>query len=193
MPVHHFKEVHRLYVAAPPERVFDAIKAVTADEILFFRTLVWLRRFGRGGAESILNPPRRVPILEVATRTGFQLLADERPRELLVGTVVIAPDGARRDLAPEAFRTLSAPGYAWAAMNFVVEPDEAGGAWVTTETRVVATDAVSRRRFGRYWRAIHPGSALIRRMWLRAIRTRGESAANAAATPGTARRTRRRA
>jgi len=29
--------------------------------------------------------------------------------------------------------------------------------------------------FSRYWRVIHAGSALIRRMWLRAIKRRAES------------------
>jgi hypothetical protein len=33
------------------------------------------------------------------------------------------------------------------------------------------------RRFALYWRAIYPSSALIRRMWLRAIRERAERAA----------------
>jgi hypothetical protein len=52
-----------------------------------------------------------------------------------------------------------------------------GGGWtrLTTETRVYATDASSRRRFAGYWRVIYPGSALIRRMWLRAVRERAEA------------------
>jgi hypothetical protein len=39
---------------------------VTADEIALFRTLTWLRRFGRPGPESMLNPPPHVPVLDVA-------------------------------------------------------------------------------------------------------------------------------
>jgi len=60
-------------------------------------------------------------------------------------------------------------------MNFLVEPDGRGGSLLSTETRVFATDAVARRRFAVYWRVIYPGSALIRRMWLRAIRLRAEA------------------
>jgi hypothetical protein len=41
---------------------------------------------------------------------------------------------------------------------------------------VFATDPASCRRFAVYWRVIYPGSALIRRMWLRAIRLRAERA-----------------
>ena len=47
--------------------------------------------------------------------------------------------------------------------------------WKLTGGRVHATDASARRRFAAYWRVIYPGSALIRRMWLRAIRVRAEA------------------
>ena len=43
-------------------------------------------------------------------------------------------------------------------------------------TRVYAADASARRRFAAYWRVIYPGSALIRQMWLRAIKRRAEAA-----------------
>jgi hypothetical protein len=46
---------------------------------------------------------------------------------------------------------------------------------VTTETRIYATDASAQRRLALYWRVIYPGSALIRRMWLRAVAHRAES------------------
>jgi hypothetical protein len=44
-----------------------------------------------------------------------------------------------------------------------------GGTSVTTETRVLAPDAGSRRAFRLYWLVVGPFSALIRRRWLRAI------------------------
>jgi hypothetical protein len=62
-------------------------------------------------------------------------------------------------------------------MNFVVTPDGPNGSIVTTETRVFASSASACRRFAVYWRVIYPGSAIIRRMWLRAIerRARGQT------------------
>lgn len=175
VPVFQFNEVHRIHVDAPPDRVFASIKAVTAPEILLLRTLTWLRRFGRPGPESILNAPERLPILDVATKTGFLPLAEAPNREILVGTVVMAPRGLGGERTPEWFKALAAPGVAKAAMSFFVEPDGSGGAWVTTETRVAATDAGARRRFAVYWRVIYPGSAIIRRMWLRAVKRRAET------------------
>jgi hypothetical protein len=57
-------------------------------------------------------------------------------------------------------------------MNFKLDADEAGGTRLSTETRVFASSPAARRRFALYWRVIYPGSALIRRMWLRAIERR---------------------
>jgi hypothetical protein len=175
-PVYHFVEVHSTQVMASPEVVHRAARDVTAGEIPVFQLLTWIRRFGRSGSENILNVPDDAAILDVATRTGFLLLADDAPREILIGTVVLAPDGWTRADAPtaEAFKTLRGPGFATAAMNFLVTPDPSGGVRLSTETRVHATDSASRRRFGIYWRVIYPGSALIRRGWLRAIRLRAE-------------------
>jgi hypothetical protein len=51
---------------------------------------------------------------------------------------------------------------------------------LSTETRILATDEAARRRFGRYWVVIRPGSAAIRVVWLWAIRTRAERAQTAA-------------
>src|SRR5687768_6139166 len=47
MPAWQFNEVHRARVDATPEKVYDAIKRVRADEIAFFRTLTWIHRGGR--------------------------------------------------------------------------------------------------------------------------------------------------
>lgn len=178
LPAYQFHELHALHVAAPPAAVWRAIHEVTADEIRLFQTLTAIRRFGRPGPESILNVPEGRPILDVATRTTFMTLASVPEREVVVGTVVAAPDGWRRREAatPEAFRALVGPGFARAAMNFAVAPDGRGGTLLSTETRVHATDAASRRRFAAYWRVIYPGSAIIRRSWLRAIRRRAERA-----------------
>ena len=177
-PVYQFHEVHSIRVNAPRERVYGAIKQVTADEIRFFRTLVWVRRLGRPGPESILNPPEDAPLLEVATRTSFLLLAEEPGREIVMGTVVAAPPGflPRSNPTGEDFKALRAPGFAVAAMNFLVEEDGPGACLVTTETRIYAADTPARRRFSVYWRLIYPGSALIRMMWLRAVKLRAESA-----------------
>jgi hypothetical protein len=174
-PAWQFREFHARKVAASPDQVFDAIKRVRADEILLFRTLTWIRRGGRPQPPNILNAGMRESLIDVATGSGFVVLAEDPPRELLIGTVVAAPTGTRAPLTPEVFRSRLQPGFALAAMNFVVTPQGAGESTVSTETRVFANSPAARRRFAAYWRVIYPGSALIRRNWLRAIERRAES------------------
>jgi hypothetical protein len=149
---------------------------VPAEEIKLFRTLTWLRHPRRpwsSAEESILSPPVRKPILAVATASGFMTLAEEVEREIVLGTVVVS---SRPDLydSPRGFRELAEAGNAKAVINFLVEPQAEGWCRLSTETRVFATDRVTRLRFAAYWRIIAPGSALIRVEWLRAIRRRAE-------------------
>jgi hypothetical protein len=178
VPAYQFAESHAIRIAAPRQRVFAAIRDVTANEITLYRTLTWIRRFGRPGREDILNPPRDEPLLAVATRSGFIKLAEEPGREFVLGTLVVTPPRWRptkdKKLTPDDFKSLHAPGFALAAINFRVEDAAEGETLVTTETRVFAMDDSAKRKFAAYWRVIYPGSALIRVMWLRAIRRRAE-------------------
>jgi hypothetical protein len=156
MPAWQFNEVHSIHVNAPPQKVFDSIRPVTAGEIRFFRTLIAIRRLGRPLPPGILNAPENESLLDLATRTSFRYLANDPPRELVVATIVVRPRAVI------------------ATMNFLVMP-ERDGSRLSTETRVYANTDSARRRFAVYWRVIHPGSDIIRRSWLRAIKRRAES------------------
>lgn len=171
MPAWQFREFHSIRIAAPPARVYEAITSVRAEEISLFGALTWIRRGGRPLPESILNAGNRDPLIDVALRGGFIRLADDAPRELVIGTAVHTPRGARDTLTLRLFLE-PPPGYALAAMNFLVAPDGPNASIVSTETRVYATSHAARRRFAPYWRVIYPGSAIIRRMWLRAVERR---------------------
>ena len=99
MPRWQFRERHSIRIAATPQSIFEAIRRVTAREIFLFRTLTFIRRLGGDGRESILNAPPDEAILDVATRTGFRYLANEPPREIVVGS----------DIAPEIFAAIASP------------------------------------------------------------------------------------
>jgi hypothetical protein len=175
LPSWEFQELHTIRIHAPLERVDRAVREVTADEIQLFRTLTWIRHPWGRRRPGILTPPENEPILDVALRTTFLRLADEPRRELVVGTIVCCRRSGVRDV--EAFARLQEPGFAKAGMNFLMSDDGGGWTRLSTETRVHATDAHARRRFQAYWRTIYPGSALIRVMWLRAIKARAEKEA----------------
>ena len=176
-PVYQFSESHSIQIHSSRERVYEAIRQVTAGEIKLLRTLTWIRRLGRETPPGVLNAPQNEPVLDVALRSGFLLLADEPGHEIVIGALVRVPAGWRpsKKPTPDGFKSLSAPGFALASMNFLIEEAGPNRCVVTTETRVFTTDPSSRRKFGEYWRVIYPGSALIRRMWLQAIKKRAES------------------
>jgi hypothetical protein len=183
-PAWQFREVHTITIAAPPARVFEAIKRVRADEISLFRTLTWIRRGGQPLPPSILNAGADKPLIDVALQSGFVRLADDAPHELVIGTVLLAPPGTTGTLTPQVFQKELRPGFVLAAMNFLVTADGSGRSVVSTETRVFANSPSARRQFAVYWRVIYPGSAIIRRMWLRAVARRATGPDRATAEPG---------
>src|SRR3954453_3503405 len=177
VPVYQFNEVHRIEVNAQCSKTYDAVTKVTGNEIQLMYALLWIRRMGRRGPESILNLPDNTPVLEVALRNTFLKLAEDPPRELVVGTVVKRPENTalRVRQHPELYGRISEPGWAMGTMNFLLVPNGDAGCTVTTETRVFATSPDARRAFAAYWRVIYPGSSLIRHMWLKAIKERAEA------------------
>jgi hypothetical protein len=62
VPSYEFSEAHSVQFKGARSQAFAAVKAVTADEVLFYRTLAWIRRFGRRFAEGVLNPSKGVPL-----------------------------------------------------------------------------------------------------------------------------------
>jgi hypothetical protein len=174
LPTFHFNEVHATTVEASPPRVMRAIREVSPDEIRFFRGLMLVRGFGRRAGD---RADVSRSLLDGALRRGFLVLAED-DCELVLGAV-----GRFWRLSGETIRLASArefldfdrPGCAKAAVDFRLDDAGSGRTRVTTETRILGTDTDGRRKFGRYWRVIHPGSAFIRRMWLAAIKKRAES------------------
>jgi hypothetical protein len=177
LPAYDVNEVHSTRVAAPPDRVMAAVREVTSREVPLVVVLMALRTLP---AMLLRRRPFRLrrdlgrPVLAQATRGGFVVLA-ERPDELVLGLVgrFWTSDGGVFGIEGGDFVAFDAPGFAKAVMDFRAQGVD-GGTVLTTETRIRGTDEEARRRFRRYWRVVMPGSALIRRAWLRAVRKRAE-------------------
>jgi hypothetical protein len=177
LPDHDAGELHSTRVAAPPHRVLAAVRELTSREVPLLVGLMALRTLP---AVLLRRRPLRLrrdlgrPILGQAVRGGFVVLA-ERPDELVLGVVgrFWTSDGGLERIEAADFADFEAPGFAKAVMNFHARAAD-GGTLLTTETRIRGTDEDARRRFRRYWRVVMPGSALIRRAWLRAVRRRAE-------------------
>lgn len=176
MPEPQFAERHAVRVSAPPERAWQAVRALDLGRSPLIRTLFALRSlpglFGekRPGARA-LGLTR-----EGLLRSGFVLLAEQPPREIVLGLAgrFWTPTGGLTRVEPDEFREFRRPGLALAAWNFTVLPTDEGSL-VATETRVRCTDDEAYRRFRRYWRIVRPFSGLVRREALRAIRRAAEA------------------
>jgi len=168
MPAYDRREVHQRTIAAPPAAVWDAVHGLSSDELTVMRALMGLRTLGRRRADG------GRPVLDGFRRMGFEVVAEEPGRELVVagiGRFWELSGGLRRVEGREHFSGFDEPGYAKVAFNFRLDDDR-----LSTETRIAGTDAHARRRFGLYWLLVRPGSGLIRREWLRAIAKRAQSA-----------------
>ena len=180
MPQYDFGEVHSTVVEAPPERVFCAIRDLTPRDILLFRTFFWIRSLPAqliGKRASSFDAAQ--PLLQQFLNAGFVVLAESPNKEIVLGTIgqfwklwggSFTPIADGQD-----FLAFDTPGYAKATLNFYLDERPSNtSVSLRTETRIYVPDPATRRKFSLYWRLVHPGSALLRRTWLRAIKRRAE-------------------
>jgi hypothetical protein len=180
VPEYDFGEVHSTRLSALPKRALEEIKLVNLGEMSLVRLLFAVRSIpARVGGKRGLPSEKAESLYEQMLDFGFVLLAEEPGRELVFGGIgqMFKASGGLKPVFRDAdeFVAFGEPGYAKVAMNFSVGRVD-GSTELCTETRVLATDAASRRRFGRYWWLIRPGSALVRRSWLGAAKRRAEPA-----------------
>ncbi len=150
------------WIAAPPETVWTALHGV--------------RLFGLP-VTLVLGGARFLPVVLSGRVSGrlhdrpfldalpIPLLASQAPSSVVFGgalkpwRLIGGEQGPSLDAAQ--LRRFAQRGWVKAAMDFRLTPAR-GGTELSSETRVVATDAESRRRFERYWRFVRPGSSAIR-------------------------------
>jgi hypothetical protein len=104
---------------------------------------------------------------------GWILLAETPGVEMVLGQVSrpwkADASSTNAPATPEQFTSFDEPGFAKIVTSLRVDPYGTDSCILTVETRVATTDAISRRRFHRYWLLIGPASSLIRRMGLRLL------------------------
>lgn len=176
MPEAGHREVHDIWLEATPRATFQALAEVTGREIRLLGPLMALRQLPAFLAGRTSPGSFGSPVIDSLEQSGFVRLAEEPDREIVFGVAGRfwklagnAPTSTVRDR--ESFVSFNEPGYAKAAMNFLVR-SEGRGSRLITETRIATTDAPAARSFRRYWRLVRPGSGLIRRSWLAAVRRR---------------------
>jgi hypothetical protein len=182
LPDYEFNEIHSINIAAAPGAITDAVKGLTPSEISpVFRALFAVRGLpARLMGDDSLTLASSKPLLDSMFEDDFFVLADTK-EELVFGVIgqpwKLSWGESVTITDPQEFLAFDQPDYAKVAANFFIASNGRHGVCtVTTETRIHITEPKARRKFARYWRIIYPGSAWIRRMWLKAIKQRAEKA-----------------
>ncbi|HJP64996.1 MAG TPA: hypothetical protein VKA30_01680 [Actinomycetota bacterium] len=189
LPTFDVCEYHEVLVEAPADTTYRAARGLDLARSRPVRAL-----FGLRAAVSLLTP--RLGVAQYGSflrggrlsiddlREGGFVVLEERPgQEIVLGAIGKfwrAAGGVRRIDAAD-FVPFDQPGYAKGVMNFRVRAARGGASTVSTETRVLCTDAGARRAFHRYWRLIGPFSSLIRRRALAMVKADAERSAEVAA------------
>jgi hypothetical protein len=175
LPCFDATEVHTVWVAAPPHLVFAAVTQVTVREVRLLRPLEALRALpGLLARREVFQPNPSARVLDQFT-TDVVRLGERAGTEITAGAIGrfwrLVGNESVEVRTREDFLSFDEPGYAKAAISFLVRR-ERGGSRLITETRVAGTSPDATRALLLYWRAIRLGSGAIRRSWLAAIRRR---------------------
>jgi len=174
IPTPRMVEIDRVDLGAAAPRVWDAIRHGDLGRTPLIRALFAIRTLPNRlkGAKGEPSTIRIDDLVSSPEHPGFQVLAEDAPREFAVGAIgkvwqadipfVHVPNG-------EAFAAFSDAGFVKVAWAVRVAPRHEHDAHVEFEVRVDATDDDSWQKFRHYFRVIGPGSRFIRHSVLRAL------------------------
>ncbi|CAN5245081.1 hypothetical protein BH23GEM2_BH23GEM2_24460 [soil metagenome] len=189
MPVYDVRERHHIFVRAAPEVAFSAIRSANLSGAPLTRALLAVRAIP-AVAFAFVSAPRAALAkwrtrrsersggvhLADFERAGFRVIAEQAPEEIVIGLLGkfwTVRGGLCAGVTSAHFAAGPPAGSALAGWNFTVTPRPGGQSELRTETRVwCAPDA--RVKFRAYWLVVRPGSGLIRRAMLEAIRREAE-------------------
>lgn len=181
LPQWEVRERHQIRIQATPDQVYRSLRTTDLARHPVVRGLLAMR-----GLPMVLTDWSRLhqlraraaqPVtLATFEEQGFRILAEDPPHELLLGLegAFWTPRGDLRPMDPMSFGEPIPASTARGAWNFSLAAAGVGRCVLRTETRVLTGDVAARWRFRLYWLLIRPGSGLIRRLMLRAIRTEAE-------------------
>jgi hypothetical protein len=174
MPTYEIVERHRTYVAAPAAVTLAAASEMDLQQLRIVRYIFKGRELILRSKPDEKARPRG--IIALTRSLGWAVLAETPGREIVMGAVTQPweSDVVFHPVAPEAFASFNDPGYV--KIVWTLRADALGdhASIFRTETRAVATDAVARLRFRRYWSFLSPGIVLIRRATLGPVRAEAE-------------------
>lgn len=180
MPIYEIVELHQIQVSAPADLTFSAAKEQDLLDSPVIRAIFKTRELVLGS-----TPNDRVAqtrgLLPMVLSLGWGVLGEIPGREIVLGAVT-RPWEANvvfRAVPPADFAAFNEPDNVKIVWNLRVDAISANQSIFRTEARAVATDAVARAKFRRYWAFVSPGVAVIRKMSLKPVKADAERRAHA--------------
>jgi hypothetical protein len=177
MPVYDVVERHQVRIKAPADVALAAASEMDLQRSALVRLIFRTREFFMGSRRTRQALPPG--LLTQARALGWGVLADVPGREIVLGAVTQpwSADVVFRSLPPDAFASFAEPEHVRIVWSLRADPLGPCESIFRTETRAVATDAVARARFRRYWAFVSPGVGLIRRLTLGPVKADAEARA----------------
>jgi len=171
MPEFDVREHHSIKVAAPPSHALLAALELNLEKSRIVRAIFKGRELILGGEPPPkLNRPRG--LVSMSLSIGWSILAETPDREIVLGAVTqpwIA-NPVFRTIPGDQFLPFDEPKYVKIIWTLKATPVNSSESLLSMETRALATDSFSRKRFRVYWAFLSPGIKLIRWVLLRGAR-----------------------
>lgn len=173
LPGYSFNEYHEVRINASPEEVKHALQTTGVGDIPAIHLLLKIR----GIENKNLNHKETSsqPAQKIFSTPDFNFFVADSTEFISVMILKASAKTPPPEVTTvEQFMAFNEPGYVKVAFNFRFISLENGQTLVSTETRNYAMTKEDQRIFGRYWRIIYPGSAMIRRLWLDTLAEKAE-------------------
>ncbi|HEY6047232.1 MAG TPA: hypothetical protein VIU65_11555 [Pyrinomonadaceae bacterium] len=170
-------ETHRIVINASREIVYRALWTTDLGGSAMIKVLLALRSLPQFIGSGFRSMPRNQKVtLQTIIDSGFGVLAEKPNDEIVLGVTgrFWRPTGNLSSFNRPDFDRPMPPGMARAVWNFSISEPGNGQTNLSTETRVLCGDPVSRRKFRAYWVIVRPFSGLIRLIMLRRVRKTAE-------------------
>jgi len=165
LPDYSFNECHEVRINASPEAVRQALQATGVGDIPAIHLLLKIR--GIENKDLSHKATGTQQSTDIFSTPDFNFFVADSTEFI---SVMILKASAKTPppevTTAQQFRAFNKPGYVKVAFNFRFISLGNGQTLISTETRNYAITKEDARIFGRYWRIIYPGSAIIRRLWL---------------------------
>ncbi|HPS12743.1 MAG TPA: hypothetical protein PLB87_05650 [Prolixibacteraceae bacterium] len=170
-----FNEYHEVTIGASPEKIKETLKTTGVKDIPVVLLLMKIRGIADENKDMSDSATNNRPCTDTFTTPDFNFIVADSSE--LITLMILKASG--KTPPPEIttfdeFRAFNQPGYVKVVVNFRFIPLGNNKTLLSTETRNLATTPRDNRIFGRYWRIIYPGSAIIRRVWLNDVAKKAE-------------------